>query len=278
MGNFSIPEFQFLCNNEWLFTEKIDGTNIRVYWDGKNVEFGGREDNSQITSKLVKVLMEKFTNELMLLTFGDRGGVTLFGEGFGNGVQNGKCYLPDCVDFILFDIYAGGVWFKREKVENYAKSLDLKIVPIVGKGTIQDAISIVQNGFTSLIADCPAEGLVIKPMINLLTRLGEPIITKIKTRDFRFLEKDKKIKMNTVWEKKYKSISDKNCYLIKEDNTIDNNIEFYLYRDEEGIKILERDSSIPYTEPYYSYSKYIIEDQKEIDWLINEKGMGFWED
>ena len=28
-GEFSLPEFEYLKNNTWIFTEKVDGTNIR---------------------------------------------------------------------------------------------------------------------------------------------------------------------------------------------------------------------------------------------------------
>ena len=26
-GQYSMPEFEYLANNQWVFTEKIDGTN-----------------------------------------------------------------------------------------------------------------------------------------------------------------------------------------------------------------------------------------------------------
>ena len=28
MGEYSLPEFEYLKNNEWVFTEKIDGTKV----------------------------------------------------------------------------------------------------------------------------------------------------------------------------------------------------------------------------------------------------------
>ena len=31
-GKFAKPEFGYLADCEWVFTEKIDGTNIRVDW------------------------------------------------------------------------------------------------------------------------------------------------------------------------------------------------------------------------------------------------------
>ena len=29
-GQWATPEFEYLANNEWTFTEKVDGTNVRV--------------------------------------------------------------------------------------------------------------------------------------------------------------------------------------------------------------------------------------------------------
>lgn len=34
-GQFRCPEFEYLQDNLWLWTEKVDGTNIRVIWDPK---------------------------------------------------------------------------------------------------------------------------------------------------------------------------------------------------------------------------------------------------
>jgi len=33
-GQLAKPEFDYLQHNQWEFTEKVDGTNIRVEWDG----------------------------------------------------------------------------------------------------------------------------------------------------------------------------------------------------------------------------------------------------
>ena len=31
-GKYSLPEFEYLKDNQWVFTEKVDGTNIRIIW------------------------------------------------------------------------------------------------------------------------------------------------------------------------------------------------------------------------------------------------------
>ena len=66
-GVYSQPEFEYLADNEWVFTEKVDGTNIRVKCanyqkDGAayGVTFRGKSDNAQIPAFLVTRLEERF--------------------------------------------------------------------------------------------------------------------------------------------------------------------------------------------------------------------------
>ena len=63
-GEFRNPTVEFLKDNIWQFTEKVDGTNIRVYWDGHTVSFGGRTERAQIPTQLLDYLLATFkTNE-----------------------------------------------------------------------------------------------------------------------------------------------------------------------------------------------------------------------
>src|SRR3990167_7914906 len=65
-GSFRNECVEYLKDNQWVFTEKVDGTNIRIYWDGHCVIFSGRTDNAQLPSSLVQVLNKLFlgiTNE-----------------------------------------------------------------------------------------------------------------------------------------------------------------------------------------------------------------------
>ena len=70
--------------------------------------------------------------------------------------------------------------------------MGLKIVPIIGYMTLNEAIEFVKNGYKSTIAEnknYDAEGLVLKTKDGLLDRSGNRIITKIKTKDFAYLNK-----------------------------------------------------------------------------------------
>ena len=187
-GNYSLPEFEYLKNNKWVFTEKVGGTNIRIDWKRSEGRiFGGKTDNAQIPASLIQQLEYLFTSEKLdnAIKTEDADFLTLYGEGYGARIQKGGGnYNPTGVDFVLFDVMVGGWWLKREDVVNVAESLGIKIVPIVGIGTLQDGIELVRNGLDSLWGNFPAEGIVMKPEVELKTRAGNRIITKIKHKDF----------------------------------------------------------------------------------------------
>jgi len=187
LDTFSSPEIGYLANNTWGFTEKVDGTNIRVMWKrGESRKFGGRTDNAQIPATLIERLEELFSLEkLDAAIISTVDALTLYGEGYGSGIQKGGGkYKPDGVDFVLFDVLVDEWWLKRNDVENVADSLGIDTVPTIGFGTLMTAVEIVKAGISSWWGDFPAEGLVLRPTVELKNRAGHRIITKIKHKDF----------------------------------------------------------------------------------------------
>ena len=73
--------------------------------------------------------------------------VLLFGEGYGPKIQGGGKYRED-QSFVLFDVKVGDWWLNREAVDDVAEKLDIESVPVIGHGTLQDAIDIVSSGIT----------------------------------------------------------------------------------------------------------------------------------
>lgn len=186
VGQWRNPTVEFLKDNLWQFTEKIDGTNIRVHWDGHKVTFGGRTDRAQIPAKLVAFLNDTFggdeNEQLFEQKFGETA-VTLYGEGYGPGIQKGGLYRED-VSFILFDVQVGDIWLTRESVGDIAAALGIDVVPFLGIGTLQDAVNIVRQCPRSCIGMAHMEGIVARPVVEVLDRMGRRVIVKIKVRDF----------------------------------------------------------------------------------------------
>jgi hypothetical protein len=183
IGQWSSPELEYLQHVDWIWTEKVDGTNIRVHWDGYKVTYGGRTDNAQIPAKLIQHLDNLFPEEIFEQKFGVTP-ATLYGEGFGAGIQSGGSYSPD-MDFVLFDVKIGGWWLRRDDVVEVATSMGINIVPVVLSGSIHDAIQEVHKGVTSAWnPSLEAEGLVGVTSAGLLDRSGQRLIVKVKSKDF----------------------------------------------------------------------------------------------
>lgn len=180
------PEFQLLQNAAWLWTEKVDGTNIRVMLADGQVSFGGRTDAAQIPAPLLARLHDIFPLEKLEAQFG-QGRVCLYGEGFGDRIQKGgELYRRGGADFALFDVRIGDWWLEWENVCAVGEALGCTVAPVISVGTLNDAIARVRDGFTSHCSDEPrdAEGLVLRPIVDLFNRKGERVMAKVKHRDF----------------------------------------------------------------------------------------------
>ncbi len=188
-GKFRNETVEYLKDNRWIGTEKIDGTNIGIVWDGHNISYQGRTERAQIPAHLMDKLTELFggtTNEeLFEQKFGEMP-VILFGEGYGAKIQKvGDQYRSD-VSFILFDVYLPkqDLWMKRDAVEDIAKTFGVDAVPIVYEGDLAGAVAFVKSKPKSTIGTADMEGIVCKLAIDVLDRRGNRLIVKIKVCDF----------------------------------------------------------------------------------------------
>jgi hypothetical protein len=191
LGDYAQEAFAYLANNEWVFTEKVDGTNIRIIIApriaGGDIKFGGRTDSASIPALLVTRLQERFLSQKETLNEMFENGAVLYGEGYGARIQKGGGnYRPD-QDFVLFDAMVGHWWLQRDALEGIAASLKIDIVPVLGRGTLADMVSITRSGFFSQWGNFIAEGIVARPAVELKNRNGSRIITKIKHKDFASL-------------------------------------------------------------------------------------------
>lgn len=188
-GKFRNETVEFLKDNRWIGTEKIDGTNIGIVWDGHKVSYQGRTERAQIPAHLMNKLIEMFggtvNEELFEQKFGEMQ-VILFGEGYGTKIQKGGGNYRSDVSFILFDIYLPeqNLWLKHDAIEDIAKTFGIDVVPIVYEGNIAGAVEFVKSKPKSTIGVADMEGIVCKPAVDMLDRMGRRLIVKIKVCDF----------------------------------------------------------------------------------------------
>ena len=225
--SFTEPEFEYLRNLKWRGEEKIDGTSMRIevikvpVWDGGiegstingvkfNVRIAGKTDNAQIPKNLLKHMQEKYPNEKVLAALGLKEFIpvdewefehnwltyeqipniyTIYGEGYGEGIQSGGWYIKGGNEFIVFDVKVNDIYLKTEARDEIATKLGAPIVPLIGYFTLDEAIDFVRKGFRSVVAENPevkmAEGLVLRTDLGLRNRMGKRLIVKVKYEDFQ---------------------------------------------------------------------------------------------
>lgn len=201
-------EYNMDCINNIEFVETDEPMGVRF-----TVRIAGKTDNANIPPKLKAFMEERYPKDKVLAALGlqeyipvaqfaehkwvDENGkpaankvpylYTIYGEGYGVGIQKGGNYIKDGVGFIVFDVKVNDMYLLTDARDEIAGKLGAPVVPFIGYFTIDEAIDFVRIGFKSTIAenkDYAAEGLVLRTDCGLLNRRGERLITKIKTCDF----------------------------------------------------------------------------------------------
>lgn len=187
---WSRPEFGLLADCQWVATEKVDGTNVRVHVYEDSFKIGGRTEKADISPSLTAKLTE----------IGERAmgaglhGLTLYGEGFGGRIQKvGPLYGEEQV--VLFDVMTTErhTFLQRSDVKDIAAKVGVQVVPQwddYGSHTLASLIEWMKffvpgaPVLRSRLGDCEVEGVVATPLGDFRDRLGRRIITKVKRRDW----------------------------------------------------------------------------------------------
>jgi len=190
---FKLPEFGLIDPKRWIFTEKIDGMNMRISPLVAGLDVRGRGDNAQIPDDLTKYIYEKLGNlSLWKDTFKfeelpqEETDITLFGEGFGAGIQKGGGYSKE-KKFILFDVKVGDWWLEWDDVEDVGDKMDIPCAPAVFVKDRWEMEEAVRAGIDSIIdgASHKSEGVVARTNPTLFTRYGTRLMWKLKTKDYK---------------------------------------------------------------------------------------------
>ena len=187
-NTFYNPSVELLQNNQWLFTEKVDGTNFRIYWNGHTLSYAGRTDNAVFSKDQIAFIEANLINESMTNSFETmfrQKEVIVYGELYGNKIQkDGHLYTDDNgLAFKVFDVYNDNQFMPYKHMIHLCKELGYDVVPLVLTGTIAEAIAFVENNLLSTFSKATLEGLVGKPIGDFLNYRGERIVVKIKKRD-----------------------------------------------------------------------------------------------
>jgi hypothetical protein len=178
-----------LLLKECYASEKIHGTSAHIKWNGEMVTFfsGGVDHVSFCNLFDAELLRSQF----LKIGYND---VTVYGEAYGGKCQGMRdTYGPD-LKFIVFDVNIGGSWLNVPDAEDITHILCLEFVHYERIPATMEAIDAqrdspsvqaVRNGMAT--ADNPKirEGVVLRPIIEVIQKNGERVIAKHKRDEFR---------------------------------------------------------------------------------------------
>ena len=187
---FYNPIINYLKDCPWIVSEKIDGTNIRVHWDGHRVEWSGRTDASQLPKEVESLLQETFGESEIIFeqNFGEKE-VYLFMECYGGKIQGGLYGGKERL--IGFDVMIGDTYLDKMVIKDIFDKFGVETVEFRVVPNLQVAIDYVMN-YAEPSEHCDdkkneIEGLVCVPAVRLYDHQGKRIIVKIKKKDLRKL-------------------------------------------------------------------------------------------
>jgi hypothetical protein len=190
-GDFTREEFRSI--NRWAVSEKIDGTNVRVFYESPTenddyLAFHGRTDAAELPKPLLAVLAKLFTVEKFGREFPAAHRVTLYGEGYGGKIQASKDAYGRQEGFILFDVQIDGWWLEPDKLPEIATKFGVETVPQLGVMTTEEAVALVEARTLSKVSPLQVfEGVVARAHPQMMFRNPdhEPIMWKLKVKDYK---------------------------------------------------------------------------------------------
>jgi hypothetical protein len=188
--NLYEPEAQIiLLFRECFALEKIHGTSTHFSWRAGELAFhpGGETHEDFLAvfdrAKLAAALAEKGHAE-----------VTVYGEAYG-GRQMGQArrYGP-ALRFVAFEVKVGDTWLAVPRAHAFVKALGLEFVPYRRVSTDLGALDAERDAPSEQARRCgvegdqPREGVVLRPLVELLDHDGLPIRAKHKRKEERETE------------------------------------------------------------------------------------------
>ncbi len=180
--NVFLEAYPILKDISYVIQEKIDGTNIRISFKDGKMTLGSR--NSELPEGQDHMgLLGALETVAPVLDYMKQFDITLFGELFGEGIQNRIKYGKKRI--LFFDVKKDGEFLSFNDFMDVFAGLSRFIVPIVGiADSLQEALN-WNCEIKSEICDSQAEGIVIKPIQKNYVRNDELFYLKKKSDKFK---------------------------------------------------------------------------------------------
>lgn len=177
-----------LLFRECYALEKIHGTSAHVSWEpeAKKLSFfsGGTKHDTFLSLFDQEGLLAAFTERLDSPT-------VFYGEAYGGKEQGMRATYGESMKFVVFDVKMENCWLNVEAANEVALACGLEFVSFNKISTDLDridaerdapSIQAIRNGIEE---DKLREGVVLRPLIEVVKNNGKRIIAKHKREEFR---------------------------------------------------------------------------------------------
>src|SRR4030067_2524627 len=178
-----------LLFKECYSLEKIHGTSAHIKWSSAQKQiffFSGGEKHEKFVNLFdQEALLNKFTE-----LFSDRD-ITIYGEAYGGKCQGMSHTYGKEFKFIAFDVEIYDRWRNVLKAEQICKDFGIELVDYVKIPTDlytlnaemnKDSAQAIRNGVGP---GRPREGVVLRPLEEMILNNGARVISKHKREEFR---------------------------------------------------------------------------------------------
>lgn len=178
-----------LLFKECYALEKIHGTSAHISWNNESKEiryFSGGEEHEKF--------IQLFDNDILTNSFLElfpNSNVVIYGEAYGGKQQGMSNTYGKELKFIAFDVMINNKWLEVPNAVSVCSYINIEFVDYVQIETTIDAINnerdkpSIQSIRNDVGNNNKREGVVLRPLIELITKNGDRVIAKHKGDDFK---------------------------------------------------------------------------------------------
>lgn len=185
---------QILMFRECWALEKLHGTSAHVSWkDGKLHFFAGGCKHDTFVAIFDQALIEE---NFKTLGYEE---VTVFGEAYGGSMQGNSWRYGDKLRFCAFEVRVGDTWLNVPNASDVASKLGFEFVHYVKCGTDLAAIDAERDAPSEqarrngIEGDQPREGVVLRPLQEMVDSRGSRIMAKHKRDEERETKEPRRV-------------------------------------------------------------------------------------
>lgn len=179
-------EQDILMFKECYALEKIHGTSSHLSFKKDKIEYfsGGTKYN-----EFIKVFNDEDLRKTYLTLGIDE--FIVYGEAYGGKCQGMSKSYGDKLRFVAFDVKIGHSWLSVPQANEIVLKLGLDFVDYKRIPTTLEAIDVERDAISGQAVECgmgtghKREGIVLRPLIEVIKNNGERIMAKHKREDFQ---------------------------------------------------------------------------------------------